>query len=84
MQDWAVRRTAKYLVSTSTYVDLPDVDGWLTTRVVIYSTDIEKGIEYYVDAKISGGWDQVDANNTKNAMLHAGYVITYSGFTVLW
>ena len=48
----AVRRITKYLASTSTYVDLTDVNRWLTTRGVVYSPDIEKGIKCYVDSEV--------------------------------
>ena len=64
----ANRRIAKYLASTSTYVDLLDRNQRLITRGVFYRTHIYKGIECYLDAYFSGGWDQVDSDNTKNAM----------------
>ena len=39
------RLIAKYLTSTSTYMDLPDINLWLTTCGVVYKPDIEKGIK---------------------------------------
>ena len=75
---------AKNLASTSTYVDLPDVNWQLTTRGIIYKPDIVKGIKCYVDADFSGGWAQADVDNAGNVMLHMGYIITYVGCPVLW
>ena len=63
----SVRRIAKYLASTSTYVDSPDVNRRLTTRGVFYKTDIEKVIKCYVDAEFSGGWAQAGADHDKMA-----------------
>ena len=37
-----IRQVTKYLASTSTYVNLPDVNQQLTTRDVVYKPDIEK------------------------------------------
>ena len=51
----------------STYVNFPDGNQWLTTRGVFYRPDIEKLIECYVDAKFSGGWAQLDADNAEMA-----------------
>ena len=59
----AVRRIAKYLASTSYYVYFPDVNRWLSTRVVVYKPNILKGVKRYVHAVFLGGWDQVDADN---------------------
>ena len=53
-----------YLVSTSTYVDLLYGNNWLTTCGVVYKHDIEKVIDCYIDASLSGGWAQVDANTS--------------------
>ena len=63
---------------------LPDINQRLTTRGVVYKPNIEKIIECYVDAKFSSGWYQSYADNEENVMLRMGYVITYSGFPVLW
>ena len=63
----------------STYVDLPDGNWRLTTCGVVYRPNIEKGIECYIDANFAGGWDQADADNAENVMLHTRYVITYAG-----
>ena len=79
----AVRHIAKYLVSTSTHVDLPGSNRWLTTRGAVYRQDIEKFIECYVDANFSGGWAQLYAN-AKNVIARTGYIITYARCTVLW
>ena len=49
-----------------------------------YKSDIEKVVECYVDSELAGGWAQEDADNAKNVMLHAIYVITLALFPVLW
>ena len=38
----AVKHIAKYLAITSTYVDLPDLNLWLTTHGVVYRPNIKK------------------------------------------
>ena len=73
-----------YLVGTSTYVDLPDANGRLSTRGVVYNPDKEKSIGCYVDAEFASGSDQKDADNAENVMLRTGYVITYAGCPILW
>ena len=80
----AIRCITKYLASMSTYVYLPYRNRRLTISGVVYRSNIEKGIECYIDANFAGGWDQADADNAENVMLHMGYVITYAGCPVLW
>ena len=84
MHERAVRHITEYPATTSTYVDSPDGNLWLTTRGVVYRTNIEKGIECYVDANFSGGWSQADADNEENVMSRTGYIIMYAGCPVLW
>ena len=74
----------KYLVSASMYVDLPDVNQWLTTCGLVYKTDIEKFIKCYMDADFSSGWAPEDDNNAVNVIFHTGCVITYVVCPVLW
>ena len=71
-------------MSTSIYVDLPDVNQWLTTCGVVYNTDIYNCIECYVDSNFSGGWAQADANNAETFMLRTVYVMMYAVCPVLW
>ena len=75
----AIRCMAKYLASTSTYVDLPDGNRRLSTRGVVYHPDKEKFIQCYVDTNFSGGWAQTDTDNAENVMSCTGYEITYAG-----
>ena len=56
VHEHAVRRIKKYLMSTPTYVDLLDENVRLTRHGVFYNTNIEKGIECYVDANFCSGW----------------------------
>ena len=65
-------------------MDLPDVNGQLTTCGIVYSTDKEKLFECYVDADHSSGWVQADAENAENVMSRVRYLITYAGCLVLW
>ena len=59
----AVRKIEQYLTSKFTYVDLSN-ENWRVTMIgVVYNPSIEIGIECYVDADFSGGWDQAYANN---------------------
>ena len=51
----SVRKIAKYLASTSTYVDLLDGNRRLTTCGVVYKPDIEKVVKCYIDDEFSGG-----------------------------
>ena len=78
------RRIAKYVVSTFTYMDLPDRNKWLSTYRVVYKPDKEKSIRFYTDAKLADRWAQADVNNAENSMPHTVYVITYAGCPVLW
>ena len=71
----AIRRIANYLVSTSTYVDLPNINIRLTIRGVVSSPDIKKSIKCSVDAEFPGGWAQADSGNAENFMLRTGYVL---------
>ena len=63
---------------------LPDGNRRLTTRGVVYKPDIEKGIESYVDADFSGGWDQAYDDNAKSFIPRTGCVIMYVECPVLW
>ena len=79
-----IRLIAKYLASTSTYVNFPDGNQRFTTPGVVYKPCIGKHIECYAYAYFSGGWYQAHADSIENAMLRTGYVITYTGCSVLW
>ena len=72
----SVRQIAKYLSSTSIYVDLPYGNLWLTTIRVVYRPDIEKGIYCFVDGRFSSGWAQADSKNAENFMYRTVCVIT--------
>ena len=65
MQERAVRRIAKYLASTSTYVNLPKRIRRVTTHGVVYRPDTEEGIDSYVDVNFSGGWAQAEDDNAE-------------------
>ena len=56
---------AKYLASTSTYVNLPCGNQRFTTHSVVYRSDKEKGIKCYLDADFTSGWYQADYDNAK-------------------
>ena len=65
----AVRRIAKYLKSTSTYVDLPDGNIRLTTRGVVYKLNIGEGIYFYVDANFANRRVQSHTHNAESVMM---------------
>ena len=46
--------------------------------------DKSKGLECYIDADFSGGWQKVDANDTGNVMSQTGFVIVYANCPVFW
>ena len=54
------------------------------TRGIIYDPDKTQGIECYVDADFSGGWDRDDGQRDENVLSQSGYAIFYAGFPVLW
>jgi hypothetical protein len=47
-------------------------------RGIIFKPDKTKGLECFVDADFSGGWNQADANDAENLMSRTGYVIKYA------
>ena len=66
------------------YMYLPDGNIQLSSCGVVYNPDKGKGIECYVYANFTGGWDQADYDNTENVMLRTRYAITYAGYPILW
>ena len=78
-----VRRIAKCLVITSTYVDSPHRNRRLNTHGVFYRPYIEKVIGCYIYADFVGGWAQAYSDNAENSMSHTVYVITYAICLVL-
>ena len=66
-----IKRIVKYLMETEDFG-------------IVYKPDAIKGIEFFVDADVSGGWNQLDADNSENVMPRTGYVITHTGCPVLW
>ncbi len=49
-----------------------------------YTPDSTKGIDVYVDADFSGGWDPGDPLNADNVYLRTRYVIQYVGCPIYW
>ena len=45
---------------------------------------MDKGLEVHVDADIAGDWDKDDSENTDNARLRHGFVISYKGCPIVW
>ena len=76
VQEHASKHITQYYASMYAYVDLTDRNWQLTTRGVVYNTNIGKGIECYIDANFTGGLPQADSNNAENIMSRTGYVIT--------
>ena len=51
---------------------------------VIYTVDTSRGLEVYVDADFSGGWDMADSTNADNVLSRTGFVIRYASCPVIW
>ena len=62
-QEQAINQIVQYLIET--------VD-----RGIVYKPNATKGIECFVDADFSVGWNQIDANNAENIISRTDYVIT--------
>ena len=84
MHTCAIRRIKKYVVRTSTYVNLPDEIRWLTTHGIVYRPSIEKGIKCYIYYDFDGEWDQVDTDNAEDFISRMRYVTTYTVCPLLW
>jgi hypothetical protein len=67
----AVMRIGWYLLSTK-------------DKNTKYTQDSAKGIEVYVDADFSGGWDPGDLLNADNIYSRTGYFIQYAGCPIYW
>ena len=66
-----VKRIGRYLLGTA-------------NRGIMYSPEMKKGLECYVDADFAGGWAKADANNPDNVLSRTGYIITYAGCPLIW
>ena len=84
LHEHAVRHISRYIVITSTYVDFPDGNLWLTTHGIVYRPNIDKGVECCIYVNFDGGWAQEDVDNVENFMPRTGYVILHMGCPVLW
>ncbi len=51
---------------------------------MIYRPDPSKGIEVYVDAIFSGGWDPANPMNAESIYSRTGYAIQYAGCPAYW
>eukprot|EP00957_Ditylum_brightwellii_P192554 14660468-Ditylum_brightwellii.AAC.1 len=67
----AMRQLAKTLSITS-------------ERGIVYTPNVELGIQCYVDTDFAGRWSKVNANSPETVMSRTGSVIMYTGFPVLW
>ena len=66
-----VKRVLKYLKVTS-------------EQGLIIKPDPEKGIEFYVDAEFSGGWNQEEGKDPVSVPSITGYVISYANCPIIW
>ena len=53
-------------------------------RVIIYQPDISKGLEYYVEADLAGGWSNADAEDAENAVSQIYFLIMYANCPIYW
>ena len=51
---------------------------------MIFNSNNSKGLECYVDADFSGGWQQADANDADNGMSQTGMVIMHDNCPIFW
>ena len=47
-------------------------------------TDIEEGIDWYVEADFSRWWNQDEGTEPGSVLSRTGYVITYANWTFIW
>ena len=67
----AIKRIGRYLQHTKE-------DG------IIYSPDMTKGLECYVDADFAGGWMKANGDDPDNVLSRTGMVIMYANCPVYW
>ena len=67
----SIRRIGKYLLGTQ-------------DKGIIFSPDISKGIECYVDADFSGNWNAIDSEDSENVLSRTGFIIFYAGCPIHW
>jgi hypothetical protein len=52
---------------------------------MIYKSELEKGLEVYVDASFAGNWDKEDAEwDADTARSRTGYIVMYAGCPIIW
>ena len=84
-----VHQTARYLMNTmqSHELDIMRIGRYLVgnpDRGVMYKIYKTKGLEVYVDANFSGGWDSADSSNSDNLLSRTGFVICYGVCPIIW
>ena len=67
----AVMRIGCYLLSTR-------------EKGMKYKPDSSKGLEVFVDADFTGGWDPADPGNADNIYLRTEFVIWYASCPIFW
>ncbi|KAL7464856.1 hypothetical protein ACHAXS_005184 [Conticribra weissflogii] len=67
----AIKRICKYLLGSM-------------DKGLIFSPDISKGLECYVDANFAGGWASGETENPESVLSRTGYVIMYAGCPITW
>ena len=84
-----VNQTARYSMNPilSHELDIMRIGQYMvdnTDSGIIYTIDKTKGVEIYVGANFSGGWDSADSSNTDNVLSRTGFLICYSGCPIIW
>ena len=51
---------------------------------IVYNPDTSKGLECYVDAEFSVGWQEANADDADNIMSRTVMVIMYANFPIFW
>jgi hypothetical protein len=63
---------------------LADILHTLKDRGIVYEPDTSMGIECYVDADFTGGWNITTSADADNVMSRTGFVITYANCPIYW
>jgi hypothetical protein len=67
----AVKRIVRYLLDTK-------------DKGLIFTPDVSRGLEVYVDADFAGGWKDGDHSSPESVLSRTGFVIMYAGCPITW
>ena len=56
--DMGENKACSCLMRTSKFLDLPNGNGRLSTRGIVYNSELKKGIKCYADVDFADGWEK--------------------------